>query len=187
MPSVALLNWQNDRMLRLQQIELQCAAALAGVPPNAHLIDENLRGYAVLLSAHFQGFSRDLYTECVQVIASKVRTRLQPLIQSQFNARRHLEHGNPNIDNIAADFSRFDIDLKAELATDPANQPRREHLTALNKWRNVAAHQGTSLPPGIPLNLPAVQAWRRSCDELATAIDGILYNELRKTLRRAPW
>ncbi|MGH7169053.1 MAG: hypothetical protein ACRELG_02085 [Gemmataceae bacterium] len=56
MPSASLLLWQNDRMPRLQQVDLQCAASLAAVPPNAHLIDENLRGYVVLLSAHFQGW-----------------------------------------------------------------------------------------------------------------------------------
>jgi hypothetical protein len=76
-PSASLLYWQNDRMPRLQQVDLQCAASVAAVPANAHLIDENLRGYVVLLSAHFQGFCRDLCTEAAQVITSKVRPSLQ--------------------------------------------------------------------------------------------------------------
>jgi hypothetical protein len=50
MPSASLLYWQNGRMSRLQQVDLQCGASLAAVPPNAFLIDENLRGYVVLLS-----------------------------------------------------------------------------------------------------------------------------------------
>lgn len=90
MPSASLLHWQNDRMLRLQQIELQCALAMA--PPNAHLIDENLRGYVMLLSAHFQGYCRDLCTEAAYVIASKVRPALRVLIQVQFTAHRRLDH-----------------------------------------------------------------------------------------------
>jgi hypothetical protein len=68
MASASWQQWQNDRMPHLQQIDLQCAASLATVPPNAHLVEENLRGYVVLLSAHFQGFCRDLYTAATQVI-----------------------------------------------------------------------------------------------------------------------
>lgn len=185
MPSASLLHWQNDRMLRLQHVDLQCAASLAAVPPNPHLIDENLRGYVVLLSAHFQGFSRDLYTEAAQIIASKVRPSLQLLIFEQFTAHCKLAHGNPTHDHLKDDFERFGFDL--DFRVDPANRPRLAHLSSLNKWRNVAAHQGTPLPAGIPLDLPPLRSWRASCDGLASSLDGILYNELRKILRRAPW
>jgi hypothetical protein len=50
-------------MVRLAEIDAQCAASQVLAPPNPRLVDENLRGYVVLLSAHFQGFCRDLYTE----------------------------------------------------------------------------------------------------------------------------
>jgi hypothetical protein len=172
-------------MARLHQIDLQCAASLAAVPPNPHLIEENLRGYVVLLSAHFQGFCRDLYTEAAQVIASKVRPRLQLLIQQQFTAHRKLDRGNPNHQHLKDDFNRFGFTL--DLTVDPANVPRLADLAALNQWRNVAAHQGTTTPPGIPLDLPSLRAWRASCDGLATSLDDIVYNQLRNILRRAPW
>jgi hypothetical protein len=184
MPSAALLQWQNDRLPRLQQVDLQCAACLAAVPPNPHLIDENLRGYVVLLSAHFQGFCRSLNAECAQIIASKVRRSLRPLVQAQFTADRSLDHGNPNLENLKKDFKRFGFIL--DQAADPANLPRLQDLVALNRWRNVAAHQGI-IPAGAPLSLPIVQAWRHACDELATSLDAIMYNELRKLLRRSPW
>jgi hypothetical protein len=180
-----LLRWQNNRMPRLLQIDLQFAASLAAVPPNALLIDENLRGYVVLLSAHFQGLCRDLYTEAAQVIASKVRPALRLLIREQFIAHRKLDHGNPSHDHLKEDFKRFGFAL--DLAVDPANVPRLTHLSAMNKWRNVAAHQGTTAPAGIPLDLPSLRAWRTSCDGLATSLDHILYNHLRTILRRAPW
>jgi hypothetical protein len=183
-PSASLLQWQNDRMARLQQVDLQCAASLIAAPPNAHLIEENLRGYVVLLSAHFQGFCRDLYTEAAQIIASKVRPSLGPLVQRQFTAHRKLDHGNPTHDHLKAGFERFG--LKLDLTVDPANVPRLTHLSALNKWRNVAAHQGTA-PAGIPLDLPSLQTWRSSCDGLALSLNGIVYDQLRKILRRAPW
>ena len=58
---------------------------------------------------------------------------------------------------------------------------------SMNAWRNIAAHQGTPSAAAGPLAFPLVQDWRNSCDGLATSLDGILYNELRKILRRAPW
>jgi hypothetical protein len=184
MASASLLQWQTNRMPRLHQVDLQCAASLAAPVPNPLLIDENLRGYVVLLSAHFQGFCRDLYTEAAQIIASKVRPRLQLLIQAQFSAHRRLDQGNPNVENLRRDFNRFGFTLN--LAADPANVPRLQDLAALNRWRNVAAHQGT-VPAGAALTLPALQAWRNSCDGLATSLDSVRYNELRRILRRAPW
>jgi hypothetical protein len=56
----------------------------------------------------------------------------------------------------------------------------------INDWRKVAAHQGTTLPAGIALDLPSLRAWRISCHELATFLDDIVYNHLRKILRRVP-
>ena len=185
MPSASLLLWQNDRMPRLQQIDFHCAASLAAATLNAHLIDESLRGYVVLLSAHFQGLCRDLYTEAAQVIVTKVRPSLQKLIQDQFTAHRKLDRGNPTKDNLKMDFKRFGFTL--ELRVDPANVPRLDDLSALNKWRNVAAHQGTTLPIGVPLDLPSLRSWRTSCDGLAASLDAILYNQLRRIPRRAPW
>lgn len=55
-----MLRWQNDRMHRLGEVDAQCAASLALAPPQPNLVEENLRGYVLLLSAHFQGFCRDL-------------------------------------------------------------------------------------------------------------------------------
>jgi hypothetical protein len=106
------------------------------------------------------------------------------LVQAQFTAHRKLDHGNPNVQNLREDFERFDFTL--DLDADPANPARLTHLAVLNRWRNVAAHHGT-IPAGIPLDLPSLRAWRGSCDGLATSLDGIMYNELRRILRRSPW
>jgi hypothetical protein len=59
MPSASLLRWRNDRAQRLGEVETQCAASLALTPPQPNLVEENLRGGVLLLSAHFQGFCRD--------------------------------------------------------------------------------------------------------------------------------
>src|SRR5688572_16402633 len=103
MPSASLHRWTKDRLPRLGNIDAQCAGCIAAVPPNPGLIDENLRAYVVLLSAHFQGFCRDLYTEATQIIVSKVRPTLQILIQAQFSAQCALDRGNPNLDNLKKD------------------------------------------------------------------------------------
>ena len=100
-------------------------------------------------------------------------------------AHRSLDHGNPNIENIKKDFNRFGFSLNMA-ASDPANYARLAELKLPNKWRNIVAHHGTVPPGGLPF-LPAIQAWRNSCDGLATSLDGIMYNRLRNLLRRQPW
>ena len=176
MPSAALAGWRTARTPNLQQIDGQCAASLAATPPNPRLAEENVRGYAVLLSAHFQGFCRDLYTEAAQLVASKVRRTLQVLVQAQFTAQRALDHGNPTSANLKRDFERFGFTLDLA-AADPANPTRLQDLAELNRWRNIAAHHGIVPPGGLP-SLADLRKWRASCDGLATSLDGIVYNQL---------
>jgi hypothetical protein len=100
MPAVSLQVWHIDRMLSLQEIDTQFGTSLALVPPNPRLRDENLRGYIVLLSAHFPGFCRDLYTECAQIVAATLPFPLQVVAQTQFTASLALDRGNPNRSSI---------------------------------------------------------------------------------------
>ncbi|MGP0064791.1 MAG: HEPN domain-containing protein [Isosphaeraceae bacterium] len=185
MPSMALRYRLNDRMPRLSEIETQLVATQALVPPNSALGEENLRGYIVLPSAHFQGFCRDLYTESAQTVVSRLRVTLQPLIQNQFASGCAIEHGNPNLQNLKKDFERFGFTLNLA-AADPGNSIRLQHLSELNKWRNIAAHHGIVPPTGLP-SLADLRAWKDSCNGLAGSLDEIMYNGLKKILRRAPW
>lgn len=107
------------------------------------------------------------------------------LIQEQFRAHRSLDHGNPNLDNIRRDFNRFGFSLDLQ-ATDPANAARLHHLKEMNLWRNIAAHQSVVPPGGLP-SLSELRAWVGPCDGLATSLDGIIYNQLRRILRRSSW
>src|SRR5437763_544993 len=120
MPSAALLFWQTDRMPRLAQVEAQCAAIQALVPPNPPLLDENLRGYVMLLCAHFQGFCRDLYSDCAQLCVVGAPAGMRAAVQCQFLAELKLNSGNPTVENIRTDFERFDFVLNLS-AADPAN------------------------------------------------------------------
>lgn len=189
MPSVALTEWMNDRMSRLAQVDAQCAAILALAPPNPILLDESLRGYAMLLSAHFQGFCRALYTECAQVFGATLAIDLQATIQIQFSAKLGLNRNNPTIQVIRDDFERFGFTLDLAGA-NPSNPFRITHLGHLNYWRNTAAHHRTSPPPpGMPavLTYADLQNWRMSCDGLATSLDDIMYNQLQGILGVGPW
>ena len=74
-----------------------------------------------------------------QVVASKVRHSLRLLVQRS-SVPLNLDHGNPTIDNIAADFDRFGFNLLMAAKAHPSFVIRREHLRQLNKWRNAVAH-----------------------------------------------
>jgi hypothetical protein len=185
MPSASLLKWQNVRLPNLAHIDAQCVASLALAPPNPALVEENYRGYVLLWSAHFQGFCRDLYAECVQIIVSKTRVSLRTLIQLQFTSSLRLDAGNPTVKNLKEDFERFNITLHLG-AAHPANPARILLLERMNQWRNTAAHHGNP-PAGIVLDLHSLRDWRDACDGLAISLDGILYTELRRILRRQPW
>jgi hypothetical protein len=187
MPSASLVSWQTVRVPSLAHFDTQCAVSIAAAPPNPALVDENLRAYVLLLSAHFQGFCRDLHTECAQIIASKVRPSLQVLFQAQFSARRELDRGNANFGNIVKDFSRFGFAAKPALNGLPGAVALKRDLHDLNEWRNVAAHHNAVLPSGGPLRIAMIQGWRNSCSTIATALDTIMYNQLRGRLRRRPW
>jgi hypothetical protein len=143
----------------------------------------------MLLSGHFQGFCRDLYTECAQACVAAVVAGLQPALQAQFTAEIRLNTGNPTLENIRRDFERFGFLLDLPRA-DPLNPMRLTHLGHLNFWRNTVAHQkATPPPPSVPalLDLTDVQTWRASCAGLATSLDGIMHGVLGRMLGVAPW
>jgi hypothetical protein len=188
-PSAAFTRWQNDRMQRLDEVEAHCTAVEGLIPANPRFLDETLRGFVLHLSAHFQGFCRDLYTECSQIWIAAIPAGFQATAQAQFSAQLALEKGNPSHLNIRRDFSRFGfiLNLNAFLPMGPQYVTDLGHL---NDWRNKAAHQGTQpLGGGVPgiLALTFVQGWRASCNGIAASLDGIMRAELLRIMGVAPW
>jgi hypothetical protein len=156
------------------------------LPP---LAQESLQAYVMLVSGHFQGFCRDLYTECSQLCAARVPLGLLTTVQAQFAAELKLNSGNPTVENIRKDFERFGFLLDLAGAA-PGNPLRITHLGHLNYWRNAVAHQRATPPPaGVPavLTLADIQAWHASCDGLATCLDDTMKQELHRILGAAPW
>lgn len=188
MPSIALNRWQTDRMPRLDRVDAHCAALLGTPAPVPDLSEEALQGYVMLLSGHFQGFCRDLYQESARGFASLLAPEMQSALHAQFLTELKLYSGNPTLENIRKDFERFGFVLSLPVV-DPANTMRITDIGHLNQWRNHTAHQNPNpLPAGVPpLSLTGVQRARNSCSGLAVSLDGVMYNELKRILRVAPW
>lgn len=188
-PSIAFANWGGDRASRLDEVEAHCASISVLSPANPTFLDELLRGLVLHLSAHFQGFCRDLHTECSQIWIAGIPAGFQTTAQAQFAAQLALDRGNPTYDNLKRDFSRFGFVLDLQ-SSHPHGSQRVSGLAQMNQWRNKAAHQGTRpLGGGTPqqLLLGIVQGWRTSCDGLATSLDGIMYAELLRIMGVSPW
>jgi len=144
----------------------------------------------MLLSSHFQGFCRDLHSECVDHIVRVVQPDvLRETLRTEFVLARKLDRGNPNPGNIGADFMRLGIDFWREVRADDArNAIRQQRIELLGEWRNAIAHQafGPNLEPRS-LTLVLVRRWRSSCQGLAKSFDRVLARYIAVTVGEAPW
>jgi hypothetical protein len=192
MPSGTLLAWQTDRMPRLQHVEADCLHLEALYRADPQRAQEYIRSYAVLLSSEFQGFCRDLHSECAdRLVDSVVPGTLSTLLRAQCVYGRKLESGTPNPSNLGADFGRYLVDFwPAVLALDPAHMARRHRLAMLNAWRNAIAHHDydpAELGGTTTLTILQVRDWRADCDAFATAFDAVLRDRLLTITGVAPW
>jgi hypothetical protein len=192
MPSDALLDWQTDRIPRLQNVEVDCLHLEALHVASPDRVQEYIRSYAVLLSSEFQGFCRDLHSECADRLVDSVNpAALRAVLWSQCNYGRKLDTSNPNAGNLGADFSRFGFDFwPAVLSVDPGHAARQQRFAMLNAWRNAIAHHDydpTRLGGTATLTILQVRAWRADCDSFATAFDAVMRAQLQATTGIAPW
>ena len=191
MPSTSFATWQSIRANALNEI-VAAHRMVGGIGRGRRFATQQINhAYAMLLSSQFQGFCRDLHTECVGFLAAQAAPpALRPVIHAEFSFARKLDKGNPSPGNIGADFNRFGFRLWDQLHQfDPFNSHRQVELEVLNEWRNAIAHQDfTGQLGGITtLHLTHVQKWRRSCDSLAVALDEIMKQRLTTLTGRAPW
>ncbi len=140
----------------------------------------------MLTCAHFQGFCRDPYTECTQIIADAAPGMFRTVIQRQFSAKLALAQSNATEQTIGEDFGRIVFDLDLSMA-HPRNRRRLDDLRDLNRSRNVAAHH-VQLSPGTSFpDLITIRRWKQSCGGLADSLNEISYNELRAIIGSDPW
>lgn len=112
MPSGSLNRWNTERAARLNQFE----AAHHGLNANRGRRYATLQinhAYAVILSSQFQGYCRDLHSECVRNLSSKIEIvgvpplALRDVLEAEFLFGRKLDQGNPNPSNLGSDFNRM--------------------------------------------------------------------------------
>jgi hypothetical protein len=193
MPSKSLAEWQDHRADALDEIA-QAHAAVGGTSRGRRFATQQInRAYAVLLASHFQGFCRDLHSECVDHIITELApgASMVAILRLELTRGRKLDSGNAQPGSLGDDFGRLGIQLWEELyKTDVTHKFRNVTLERLNRWRNAIVHQ--SLDPlrlggTTTLRLTQVRAWRNTCNRLAAAFDEVMHTYLQGLTGTSPW
>src|ERR1043165_9047383 len=97
MPSLALQQWRSDRLAALDEIERVHRSLGSSGPGRRSAMQQLNQAYALLLSSQFQGFCRDLHSECARAVAFILPSGdLQRLMDDGLALGRKLDTGNPN-------------------------------------------------------------------------------------------
>jgi hypothetical protein len=189
MPSNSLTKWRSERADALNEIE-NAHAIVGGTERGRRYATQQINySYAALLSSHFQGFCRDLHSECIDHIVIATPLQLQVFLSTEFVWNRSLDKGNPHPGGIGSDFNRLGIQFWPTVdLVDARNPRRRELLQELIDWRNAIAHQDFDPVGGnSTLHLSTVRAWRRAIGVLADDFDSTMHDYLTVLLGSAPW
>ena len=193
MRSTSYQNWVTARADALDEIK-QAHVAMGGAARGRRYATQQInRAYAVLLASQFQGFCRDLHSECADHLVSAIAPppALRSLVLTELTRGRQLDRGNAQPASLGADFGRLGVDFWKEVDRhDPRNKARRTCLDALNDWRNAIAHQNfdpAKLGGTTTLRLAQVKQWRTACRRLAQSIDEVLRTHLQALTGAAPW
>jgi hypothetical protein len=181
------------RARELDEVEA-AHTAIGGSGPGRRTATQQInRAYAVLLASQFQGFCRDLHTECAKHLITLIPVvAFQEYVRDELLWNRGLDRGNANQGTIAGDFGRLGLEKFWSLvdADRPGNDRRRQVLDRLNEWRNAIVHQ--SLDPArlggtTMLQLMMVRRWRRVCRVLAKSMDNVTRAHLQRVTGTSPW
>jgi hypothetical protein len=129
MPSNSLLQWRGARAAVLDEIEAAHANVGGTERGRRYATQQINRAYAVLLSSEFQGFCRDLYSECMDHVLATAPAATRGVIRTQFLWGRSLDRGNPQAGTIGSDFGRFGIPFWDEVYDLYALNKRRRELS----------------------------------------------------------
>ncbi len=183
MPSRSLNNWRTVRVAELDEIE-NAHRKVGGILRGRRYATIQINhAYATLVSAQFQGYCRDLHSECVRHLVSKIEVTgiapydLRNVLQEEFISKRKLDSGNPNPGNLGEDFNRLGIDFWTKVkAHNFKNAQRQSLILELNVWRNAIAHQKFASLSGGSGSLPIsrVRIWRKACEDLAVDFDAVM-------------
>jgi hypothetical protein len=193
MPSISYRRWRTTRARALDEIA-EAHAAVGGSARGRRFATQQInRSYTVLLAAHFQGFARDLHSECIDhlLLVIAPQTSLQQLLRTELTRGRHLDRGNAQPGSLGADFRRLGLDLWSALKTlDPLSVRWQRDLELLNEWRNAIVHEDFTSPRLggiINLRLSSVRRWRTACARLARALDEVMRAHMLRLTGVSPW
>jgi len=189
MLSNSLKKWKGDRTDALNEIE-NAHAIVGGTERGRRYATQQINySYATLLSSHFQGFCRDLHSECIDHIVAALPAQFQAFLRIEFVWNRSLDKGNPHPGGIGSDFNRLGIQFWPSVNGRNAKNVRRNQLLQeLIDWRNAIAHQDFNPVGGdATLHLTRVRSWRRTVGALADDFDRAMYDYLSTLLGHAPW
>lgn len=190
MPSSALQQWETVRTAALDEVE-QAHGAVGGTGRGRRYATLQVNhAYAVLLASQFQGFCRELHTECVSfIVANSQPVTMHQILQENLIIHRKLDRENATPSSVGADFNRLGISFWDEVkAHDSRTLRRMEMLKRLNTWRNAIAHQDfQKLGTSGALQLADVKAWRRACKGLARSFDAVMQSHLQRLIGLPPW
>jgi hypothetical protein len=175
----------------LDEIE-SAHAHIGGTGPGRRYATQQVnRAYAVLLASEFQGFCRDLHSECVEHVVAATAVPLREVIREQFLWGRQLDRGNAQAGAIGSDFGRFRFAFWDEVdALHALHRRRRELLDELVRWRNAIAHNDfdpAHFGPDPVLHLQEVRQWRSALNGLCPAFDTGMRQRLGFMLGAFPW
>ncbi len=109
MPSVAWEEWSTTRAAKLDEIEA-AHRGLGGTSRGRRYATEQVNhAYAVLLASQFQGFCRDLHTECADALVRAIsHAAVQNILRGDLLLFRSLDRGNATPGAVGADFARLE-------------------------------------------------------------------------------
>jgi len=189
MSSNSLAKWKGERTDALDEIE-NAHTVVGGTARGRRYATQQINySYAALLSSHFQGFCRDLHSECVDRIVAAMPLKFQAFLRAEFLLNRALDKGNPHPGAVGSDFDRLGLHFWPNVKHLNAGNARRSQLLQeLIDWRNAIAHQDFGPVGGDPtLHLKKVRAWRRALGKLALEFDQTMCNHLAVLLGAPPW
>lgn len=192
MPSMSYHTWASSRAIALDEIGAAHAAVGGSARGRRYATQQINRAYAVLLASHFQGFCRDLHSECVDYIVSTlVPASLRPIVQAELTLNRQLDSKNAQPGSIGSDFGRLGITFWPLVKTlKPANATRKTTLDLINVWRNGIVHQNlvaARLGGTTTLRLATVKRWRKDCGYLAESFDAVMRVYIHSLTGSYPW
>src|SRR5437762_13428273 len=108
MPSISFRTWSTTRAPQLDEIENAHRSVGGSGRGRRYATQQINQAYAMLLSSQFQGFCRDLHTECVHhLVGVVVPISLQIPLRGECKWNSKLDKGNAKSGHMGRELNRL--------------------------------------------------------------------------------